>query len=159
MKPAHFPALLERFFTDRLIRQRQASIRSALDPTLQLAVDLPDHQPLPGQPLLTEPLGTREASPSTGDMSPSTAAPPPAAAPAGPPEWLVEQLGPRPEERIARERWEREAQRLKALQGGRSQPRPAAQPAKPSPPPSTRPSGPAAPRQGPPKPGGPTIGR
>jgi site-specific recombinase XerC len=25
MKPAHFPALLERFFTDRLIRQRQAS--------------------------------------------------------------------------------------------------------------------------------------
>jgi hypothetical protein len=61
---------------------------------------------------------------------------------------LVQQLGPRQEERIARERWEREAQRLKALQGGRSQPRPAAQPAKPTPPPPTRPSGPTAPRQG-----------
>jgi conjugative relaxase-like TrwC/TraI family protein len=149
-------------------RQRHASIRSALDLTLQLAVDLPDHQPLPGQPVATGASGPRDTSPTTTappaaaaneTSRPAASARPPAAEPAGPPEWLVEQLGPRPEERIARERWEREAQRLKALQGGRSQPRPAAQPAKPSPPPPTRPSGPAAFRQSPPKPGGPTIGR
>ena len=30
-------------------RQRQASIRAALDPTFELAIHLPDHQPLPGR--------------------------------------------------------------------------------------------------------------
>ena len=33
-----------------------------------------------------------------------------------PPEHLIRALGPPPDERIARERWEREAQRLQALQ-------------------------------------------
>jgi conjugative relaxase-like TrwC/TraI family protein len=59
-------------------RQRQASIRSALAPRVRLAVSLPAHQPLPGQP-------------------------------------AIPALGPPPEERIAHERWEREARRLEAL--------------------------------------------
>ncbi len=152
-------------------RQRLASIRSALDPTLQLPPDLPAHEPIPGvasvQPRTTQPsaIASSDTSPGSAALAPrDTSRPaatdrPPAAEPAGSPDWLVQQLGPRPDERIARERWEREAVRLKALQGGRSHPTPSAQqPTKPSFRPPTRPSGPAAPRQGPPKPGGPTIG-
>ncbi|MGA2928451.1 MAG: MobF family relaxase, partial [Solirubrobacteraceae bacterium] len=122
-------------------RQRHASIRSILDPTLQLAVTLPDQQPLPGHPSPTPASGPDDTSPtprpSTRDTSPTTAAPaapPPAPAPreasaearrrldeqlkralVDPPAHLLQALGPVPEERIARERWEREARRLEAL--------------------------------------------
>ena len=153
-------------------RQRLASIRSALDPTLKLPPDLPAQQPIPGlasvQPRTTQPPAKASSDPSPGpaaraprDMSrPAATDRPPAAEPVGPPDWLVEQIWPRPEERIAREGWEREAGRLKALQGGRSHPAPSAQqPAKPCSPPPTRPSGPSPPRQPPPKPRGPKIGR
>jgi len=155
-------------------RQRLASIRSALDPTLQLPPDLPAHEPIPGlasvQPRTTQPPARASTDPSPGsaaraprDMSrPAATDRPRAAEPAGPPDWLVERLGPRPDERIARERWEREAGRLKALQGGRSHPAPSAQhPARPTSPPPTRPFKPSPPRRQPPapKPGDPTIGR
>jgi hypothetical protein len=155
-------------------RQRLASIRSALDPTLQLPPDLPAYEPITSpaseQPHTTQPPPKASSDPPPGsaaraprDMPPPAATDrPPAAEPAAPPDWLVEQLGPRPEQRIARERWERDAGRLQALQGGRSHPAPSAQqPTKPSSPPPTRPSRPSPPRQQPPapKPGGPTIGR
>ena len=154
-------------------RQRLASIRSALDPTLQLPPDLPAQEPIPSQASeqsrTTQPPARASTDPSPEsaaraprDMSrPDATNRPPPAEPAGPPDWLLQQLGPRPQERIARERWEREAGRLQALQGGRSHPAPSGQqPAKPSSPPPTRPSGPSPPRQpSPPKPGGPTIGR
>ena len=123
-------------------RQRHASIRQTLDRTRRLAVDLPKRQPLPGAP---SELGPRdpspETSPSTCDMSLSTAVPVAASdvsreasavsdacrqqpapvleqlerALSDPPEHLIRALGPPPDERIARERWEREAQRLQAL--------------------------------------------
>ena len=154
-------------------RQRLASIRSALDPTLQLPPDLPAQKPIPSQaseqPRTTQPPARASTDPSPEsaartprDMSrPDATNRPPPAKPASPPDLLLQQLGPRPQERIARERWEREAGRLQALQGGRSHPAPSAQqPAKPSSPPPTRPSRPSPPRQpSPPKPGGPTIGR
>ena len=123
-------------------RQRQASIRQLLDPTLRLAVDLPEQRPLPGVAAIPLALGpSPEASPSTHDTSQSTAAPvagdmsretsaisdtcrqhrarfqvqlEPALS--DPSELLIRMLGRPPEERIARERWEREAQRLQALQ-------------------------------------------
>ena len=122
-------------------RQRQASIRQTLDRTRRLAVDLPKHQPLPGAPSEPGPRDpSPETSPSTHDTSQSTAAPlagdmsretsaisdtcrqqrarvqeqlEPALS--DPSEHLIRALGPRPDERIARERWEREAQRLQAL--------------------------------------------
>jgi hypothetical protein len=64
-------------------RQRHASIRSLLDPTLQLAVTLPDQQPLPGPAdgsLLQPSAPTRGDTsstprPSTPDTSPATPAP------------------------------------------------------------------------------------
>ena len=43
-------------------RQRHASIRSALDPTLQLAVHLPDPPPMPGRPILTDASGRADTS-------------------------------------------------------------------------------------------------
>jgi conjugative relaxase-like TrwC/TraI family protein len=152
-------------------RQRLASIRSALDPTLQLPPELPTHEPIPGlarvQSFRTQlPAPARACDTSPGSAAQAqrdtsrAAAPdrPQNAEPASPPDWLVQQLGPRPGERIARERWERETARLKALQGGRSHPaRSTRQPTKPTSPPPTRPSGPSPPRQSPPKPGGPTM--
>jgi hypothetical protein len=158
-------------------RERLATIRSALDPTLKLAVDLPAQEPIPGSS--NPPPETRSARSSVSatmasEMSPGFATRTQrdtscAAAPvrlsvrtverAGPPDWLVQQLGPRPEERIARERWERNAGRLKALPGG-SHPAPSGQPpAKPSSRPPPRPSGPSLPRRPLPKNGGPTIRR
>ena len=163
-------------------RQRQASIRQVLDPTLQLAVSLPDHQPLPGQPpsdTLSARATSQQPAVPTGDTSP--AVPPRGdalrdalAAPAtprrraqlddqpepllaDPPGHLVQALGPPPQEPVARERWEREARRLDALRthGGANH-----QPAS-SPPPIARPR-----PQEPPAPatpchrhGGPAIGR
>ena len=72
------------------------------------------------------------------------------------PEHLLRALGPVPEERITRERWQREAQRLEALRiHGNAKQRPAPSPtpmsssatanrqrATPSPPPQTRRDGP-----------------
>jgi hypothetical protein len=155
-------------------RQRLASIRSALDPTLQLPPDLTAQVPIPSlaseQPSRTQLPAQARASSDTspGSVARAQRDTSRAAAPdrpqdaelAGPPDWLVQQLGPRPEERIALERWEREAGRLKALQGGRSHPAPSGQqPAKPTSPPPMRPSGPSPPRRPPaPKPDGPTIG-
>jgi conjugative relaxase-like TrwC/TraI family protein len=145
-------------------RQRHASIRSILDPTLQLAVSLPDRRPVLGQPDSTEALGWRDPSPTAAAHAASgnTSREAPASGAGSSddtPHWLDQQLGPRPEERIARERREREAQRLSALQGSRSQPQPAAPSAKPAPPPPTHLSRPSFPRESPAQPGGPTIGR
>jgi hypothetical protein len=153
-------------------RERIASIRTALDPTLKLSPDLPAREPIPGLGRGAARTAQPPARASTGpspestaraarDMSrPATTDRPSAADPASPPDWLAEQLGPRPEERIARERWEREAERLKALPGGRSHPAPGAQPpTNPNSAPSTRPSAPSLPRQPPPKHDGPTIGQ
>jgi conjugative relaxase-like TrwC/TraI family protein len=156
-------------------RHRQASIRSALDPTFRLAVDLPERQPPPTSTAPIEDLGPPdalpEASPSKWDASPPSAAPAPASdapselcatdnarsarsahtaqplsrLPDDLPEHLLNALGVPPEDRVAGERWEREAQRLNALgpQGHAKQqptttppPRPATQPAPTSPPPS-----------------------
>ena len=102
-------------------RQRLASIRSALDPTLKLPPDLPAHEPIPGLASV-HPRTAQAPARASSDTSPGSAARaprdtsrpaatdrPPAAELAGPPDWLVEQLGPRPDERIARERWERVA--------------------------------------------------
>jgi conjugative relaxase-like TrwC/TraI family protein len=138
-------------------RQRHASIHSAPDPTLQLAIRLPDHQPLPSRAPPTAALRLSDTSlkPSTpmpdatssaavraaaGDTSPDAHA-------AGdaprqqrarleqhlrrllddPPEYLLRALGPMPAERIARERWERDARRLEALRlhSNNNNPRPA----------------------------------
>jgi conjugative relaxase-like TrwC/TraI family protein len=152
-------------------RQRLASIRSALDPTPQLSPKLPAQVPIPSlpsmQPRSTPARASSDSSPGSAARAnhdrpyPAATTQPPTAEPTGPPVWLAEQLGPRPEERITRERWEREAERLNALQGGgRSQRTPATQqPAKPPTPPA-HPSGSAAPRQQPPRLRGvPTIGR
>ena len=125
-------------------RQRHASIRQLLDPALRLAVDLPAHQPLPSDTDIPNALGPRDPSPETSprEISQSTAAPAAAndisreacaaddahtqqrvpveqqheRALSGPSEHLIRALGPPPDERTARERWEREAQRLRALQ-------------------------------------------
>ena len=110
---------------------------------------------------LDRPLAGIRRPNSARDVASGRDEPSAASQPASPPDWLLQQLWPRPQERIARERWEREAGRLQALEGGRSHPAPSGQwPAKPTSPPPTRPSGPSPPRQpSPPKPGGPTIGR
>ena len=136
-------------------RQRHASVRRALDPTLRLAVELPASQPIPGVAERAAVLGPRDASPEaspslTRDMSPSAAAPAAASDPSpqipgasdarrqsrahaneqldglreDPPEQLVRALGPVPQERVARERWEREARRVAAL-GSHPEARPA----------------------------------
>ena len=127
-------------------RQRHASIRSTPDPALQLAVRLPDHQPLPSRiapAAASRHADTPRSKPSTSTADTSSSAAPRAAAgdtspdphTAGdarqqqrarleqhlrcsldaPPEHLLRALGPCPPERIARERWEREARRLEAL--------------------------------------------
>jgi conjugative relaxase-like TrwC/TraI family protein len=120
-------------------RQRQASIRSTVDPTLRLAVRLPD------QPLLPSRAGRADTSLKPSKSTPDarmTAAGQAAAvdtstyAPAAinahpqqrarlkehlggalddPSEHLLRALGPLPAERVARERWQREATRLEAL--------------------------------------------
>jgi conjugative relaxase-like TrwC/TraI family protein len=126
-------------------RQRHASIRQDLDHRLQVAVELPDLQPPPWASDLPEALGVRCTSPapstSTRNTSPNAVAPA-AAGDASPetlaarqarppqrgddhrqrdhgladlPEQLIAALGPPPEERVARERWEREARHLAAL--------------------------------------------
>ena len=126
-------------------RQRHASIRSAPDPTLQLAVRLPNRQPVPslaGPAAASRPDDTSlKPSTSTPDASSRAAVratdgetsrdphaageprPQPRARleehlphlPDAPPDHLLRALGPVPAERIARERWEREARRLEAL--------------------------------------------
>jgi hypothetical protein len=120
-------------------RQRQASIRSTVDPTLRLGIRLPD------QPLLPSRAGRADTSlkPSTSapdarmgaagqavtiDTSPSAPSAskphrqqrallnePPGGVLDDPTEHLLRALGPVPAERVARERWEREATRLEAL--------------------------------------------
>jgi hypothetical protein len=54
-------------------RQRQASIRSALEPTLRLAVRVPDLPPIPGRPIRTDASGRVDTSlkPSAPNMTPS----------------------------------------------------------------------------------------
>jgi hypothetical protein len=112
-------------------RQRQASIRRALDGTRQLGVELPENRPLPGveNPLTALLPGDRlpEALRSTRDRSTlARTGEEQSQEPRGqtsrlewalsaPLEDMVRALGPVPEERIARERWEREARRLEGL--------------------------------------------
>jgi ATP-dependent exoDNAse (exonuclease V) alpha subunit len=108
-------------------RQRQASIRSELNPNLQLSVRLPHPQPAAGQTAevnCTPPGGTRPVGAAVPHASPEvgSARRQPRAAQhqiegvlAEPPKRLNRPPGPRPEERIARERCEREARRLEAL--------------------------------------------
>jgi hypothetical protein len=149
-------------------RQRRASIRSALDPTLQLAAHLPNQPPIPGHPAPTAPLEpvqapqtstatapatrntSRETSPSTAPDQRARFQEHPSVALTEPPERLLRALGPVPEERIARERWRREAQHLEALNPHNNgdpqaaatphirQPSPHAGPIRPGPPPSRR---------------------
>jgi conjugative relaxase-like TrwC/TraI family protein len=157
-------------------RQRHASIRRALDRSQRLAVELPDRQQLPSASDLSHALGMRCTSPerltSTRDTSPSTAtqaaagdtppetfdarhARPPERGEdqrqrehelADPPEQVTAALEPPPQERVARERWEREAHRLAALgpragtppaPTARTTPRPALGPHAPTSPPTT----------------------
>ena len=148
-------------------RQRQASIRSPLNPTLQLAVHLPDYRPLQGRqasPATTAPATSCDTSLEAPALNPTTVPPRahldehPGRAPVDPPEHLVRALGPVPEERIARERWEREARRLKAIpQQSNTKPQPAAAP--PMSPPSQFASGhrPATPPPPTPRRDGPAI--
>jgi hypothetical protein len=143
-------------------RQRLASIRSALEPTLQLPPDLPAQQPIPGpaseQPHTTQPPAPADASSDTSRSAAS--ARPDTAKQAAPPDWLVLQLGPRPQDGITRERWQREAHRLRALAG--SQQPQSGRPQQSGKPPSALPThraGPTPPRPSPPRRGGPTIGR
>jgi conjugative relaxase-like TrwC/TraI family protein len=122
-------------------RQRHASVRRALDPTLRLAVELAASEPIPGAGRRAAGLGPRGASLEDSRSSPNPAAPagasdtspqiPNASDPRqqrrahaddqpghlleDPPEQLVRALGPVPHERVARERWEREARRAAAL--------------------------------------------
>jgi hypothetical protein len=112
-------------------RERQASIRHAIDARIQLTVDLPDQEPILGQiasiKTSTEAPKPPVAQPSAGHVR--RASSPHAQLgherarlrqdverlPAEPTEQLVGALGQRPEEWIAQERWEREARRLEAL--------------------------------------------
>ena len=125
-------------------RQRYASIRFAPDPNAQLATRLPDHQPLPSPAALAAGSGPSDNSSTSSTPTPETTScagvpsadskPSPDANPAGEPrqqrvrleqhlaralddpcEHLLRALGPVPAERVARERWEREARRLEAL--------------------------------------------
>jgi hypothetical protein len=127
-------------------RQRHASIRSASDPTLQLAIGLPDHLPLPSRaaPAAAPRRADTSLKPSipTPDATPCAAlravggyTSPGADAAAGdsrpqqrsrldqhfpllvddPPKHLLLALGPAPTNRVAHERWGREAKRLEGL--------------------------------------------
>jgi hypothetical protein len=127
-------------------RRRHASIRSALDPTLQLAVPIPGPRPLRSPPahnaesgphnptsldasmsMQNTPTATTSAASGCETRSASSArvttGQPQSVSPherlsavvAIPTEHLLRVLGPVPRERIARERWEREARRLEAL--------------------------------------------
>ncbi|WP_249010495.1 MobF family relaxase [Conexibacter sp. DBS9H8] len=132
-------------------RQRQASIRSALDPTVLLSVHLPEPQPLPTDPTtpradVARPQATTPTTvtvPACDDAAPPTQAVDDAVherrarpedhldrTPAEPPDYLLRALGPPPEDRVARERWQREAQRLESLptRPGGLQPAPPASP-------------------------------
>ena len=160
-------------------RQRHASIRRALDPTLRLAVDLPDHQAMPWAADPCEASKPGDASPrsstrTTRHLPPDTLVPAAASdlSPAihagddprvqrhpqvdgqlerllvDPPEQLIRALGPVPQERVARERWGREARRLAALGRQADAPhaptphstrRPALAPRAPNSPPTTPP--------------------
>ena len=139
-------------------RQRHASIRSLLNPTLKLAVHLPDYRPLGrchASPAATAPAIGRAASLEASALNPTTG---PRRAHveehlngvlADPPEHLVRALGSVPDERIARERWEREARRLEALrQRGNTNPQPPAPPPMPSPSQFATGQGPATPPPG-----------
>jgi conjugative relaxase-like TrwC/TraI family protein len=171
-------------------RHRHASIRSDLDPTVQIAMPIPYPRPLrhlPAQspePRLPDPASLN-ASTSARDASTGTTAPRdahetrPVSSAGGttgqpkrissnerlggvegtPTGHLVQALGPMPDERIARERWERQARRLEALRTQTqipSQPPPSAQQVF-SPVPAGR--APASPPVAWPHRGGPTIGR
>ena len=106
-------------------RRREASIRSALDASLQLAVHLPDQQPIPGRVgsrkdstlrVDARTDHTRAASGVVNSLAQQSVDVRAQVEPAiDGPEHLVHPLGPRPEERIARERWERQARRFDAL--------------------------------------------
>ena len=149
-------------------RQRHASIRSRPDPTVQLAVRLPDHQALPNRAALTGATGRGYTSPRSSTTSPTPAggsSPSPGTVSAvrqlahsdgevehvctGPSEQLVRALGPMPQERIARERWQREARRLEALRfRSNAIQDPAPAPAAPTQSPTTsRPAAPPLPSQ------------
>jgi hypothetical protein len=116
-------------------RQRHASIRFALDPTMQLAVPIPGPRPLrrpPAQNAESGPHTPASLNASTSMQNTSTATTAPTAGHetrpessavcmtgrpqrVSPTEHLLGVLGPVPGDRIARERWEREARRLEAL--------------------------------------------
>jgi conjugative relaxase-like TrwC/TraI family protein len=115
-------------------RQRHASIRQPLDRTLQLAVDLPDHHPLPAVADIPAALCPSHRSPEAsrrmsdtplGTASPTASHDASRSNPAtteqlerelsDPREHLIRALGPVPSERIARERWDRQVRRLQAL--------------------------------------------
>jgi conjugative relaxase-like TrwC/TraI family protein len=95
-------------------RQRHASIRHSLDRTRRLAVDVPERQPTVGVEDVHSARDPRDPSPeapqSTREMCHTSAAR------SNVSDNLIRALGPPPDERIARERWEREARRLQALQ-------------------------------------------
>ena len=103
-------------------RQRHASIRQTLDSTQRLAVDLPERQPLPPVADVARALGPRDPSREVSAFRDACRQQPARVleqlerALSDPPEHLIRALGPPPDEQIARERWEREAQRLQALQ-------------------------------------------
>jgi conjugative relaxase-like TrwC/TraI family protein len=151
-------------------RQRLPSIRSALDQTLQLRVDLPAQDQIPGRssmlPPITPPaagsLTTRlpqSAARAHHDMTrPSATDLPPAPQPTRQPQWIVRHLGPPPQERIARERWERDADRLRAIPGSREEPASSVRrPYRPASSPTAHQPRTEAPNQKPPKPAGPKI--
>jgi conjugative relaxase-like TrwC/TraI family protein len=169
-------------------RQRHASIRSALDPTIQIAIPIPRPLPLRHTRAQRAESGAPNSVPSNASMSmreTSTAATAPGVAyetrpvssaggttgqpqrvspnerlmgvVAAPTEHLLQALGPMPEERIARERWEREARRLAAVRPRTQVPSPAPPPRVPNPAPANHwPTSPPLPS---PRRGGPTIGR
>jgi hypothetical protein len=135
-------------------RQRRASIDSALDPTRRLVVQLPGREPIPGlatsAPPTTQPL-------SIADLVIDTRRP--TRELSNPRNGLVGTLSRRPDERIARERRERDAQRLAALT---NQGRPGASQQQPGEPLARLPSDrhrPTQPERTPTKPSGPTIRR
>jgi len=103
-------------------RNRQASIRCAVVRTIHLAIDLPDRRPLAlHEAASSEALRPQEESPEAsaashthqqrqvrhGDHLKTPLC--------EPPEHVLRALGLVPTDRVARERWEREAQRLQAL--------------------------------------------
>ena len=90
--------------------------------TQRLAVDLPERQPLPRVADVARALGPRDPSREVSAFRDACRQQPARVleqlerAQSDPPEHLIRALGPPPDEQIARERWEREAQRLQALQ-------------------------------------------